>query len=215
MGDRATRPDGRMVSGAGRQPGLDRLRMPPRRQLGDALLAHRCRVGPRSSVPGRGGRGRGGRGRTCLPAPAERPAFRSGRAEAAGPPVAAAGHAVGFGDRIDDFLIWLGREDSNLRMAEPKSAALPLGYAPTAVRNDAGSTLLAGSQARNLQGKVAVLRPDRLISRRESSTIGGGAQRGDATSVESTTTGLARLDVGTLDAGSHGGEELQRQSLRP
>src|SRR4029453_15221323 len=26
---------------------------------------------------------------------------------------------------------WLGREDSNLRMAEPKSAALPLGYAPT------------------------------------------------------------------------------------
>jgi hypothetical protein len=25
---------------------------------------------------------------------------------------------------------WLGREDSNLRMAEPKSAALPLGYAP-------------------------------------------------------------------------------------
>jgi hypothetical protein len=28
-------------------------------------------------------------------------------------------------------LIWLGREDSNLRMAESKSAALPLGYAPT------------------------------------------------------------------------------------
>ena len=26
---------------------------------------------------------------------------------------------------------WLGREDSNLRMAESKSAALPLGYAPT------------------------------------------------------------------------------------
>ena len=25
---------------------------------------------------------------------------------------------------------WLGREDSNLRMAESKSAALPLGYAP-------------------------------------------------------------------------------------
>src|SRR5262245_27691609 len=29
---------------------------------------------------------------------------------------------------------WLGREDSNLRMAEPKSAALPLGYAPLAGR---------------------------------------------------------------------------------
>ncbi len=27
---------------------------------------------------------------------------------------------------------WLGREDSNLRMAEPKSAALPLGHAPSA-----------------------------------------------------------------------------------
>ena len=27
--------------------------------------------------------------------------------------------------------LWLGREDSNLRMAESKSAALPLGYAPT------------------------------------------------------------------------------------
>ena len=26
---------------------------------------------------------------------------------------------------------WLGREGSNLRMAESKSAALPLGYAPT------------------------------------------------------------------------------------
>jgi hypothetical protein len=29
------------------------------------------------------------------------------------------------------FPDWLGREDSNLRMAEPKSAALPLGYAPS------------------------------------------------------------------------------------
>jgi hypothetical protein len=27
---------------------------------------------------------------------------------------------------------WLGREGSNLRMAESKSAALPLGYAPIA-----------------------------------------------------------------------------------
>ena len=27
-------------------------------------------------------------------------------------------------------ICWLGREDSNLRMAESKSAALPLGYAP-------------------------------------------------------------------------------------
>jgi hypothetical protein len=28
---------------------------------------------------------------------------------------------------------WLGRQDSNLRMAVPKTAALPLGYAPAAV----------------------------------------------------------------------------------
>jgi hypothetical protein len=30
-------------------------------------------------------------------------------------------------NRIDK---WLGRKDSNLRMAVPKTAALPLGYAP-------------------------------------------------------------------------------------
>jgi len=35
-------------------------------------------------------------------------------------------------------VVWLGREDSNLRMAESKSAALPLGYAP------AGSGSLQG-----------------------------------------------------------------------
>src|SRR5262249_18324594 len=32
---------------------------------------------------------------------------------------------------ISDAWRWLGREGSNLRMAESKSAALPLGYAPT------------------------------------------------------------------------------------
>ena len=34
-------------------------------------------------------------------------------------------------DRLSAQKIWLGREDSNLRMAESKSAALPLGYAPS------------------------------------------------------------------------------------
>jgi hypothetical protein len=29
---------------------------------------------------------------------------------------------------------WLGREDSNLRMAVPKTAALPLGYSPVPSR---------------------------------------------------------------------------------
>ena len=33
-----------------------------------------------------------------------------------------------------DCKLWLGREDSNLRMAESKSAALPLGYAPISQR---------------------------------------------------------------------------------
>ncbi len=34
------------------------------------------------------------------------------------------------GRTVRDQTAWLGREDSNLRMAESKSAALPLGYAP-------------------------------------------------------------------------------------
>src|SRR5690242_2709813 len=33
--------------------------------------------------------------------------------------------------RLLSNIRWLGREGSNLRMAESKSAALPLGYAPT------------------------------------------------------------------------------------
>jgi hypothetical protein len=33
------------------------------------------------------------------------------------------------------LILWLGREDSNLRMAESKSAALPLGYAPPQAGN--------------------------------------------------------------------------------
>ncbi len=44
---------------------------------------------------------------------------------------------------------WLGREDSNLRMAESKSAALPLGYAPT--RREAISGL-GGKRADNSSG---------------------------------------------------------------
>ena len=38
----------------------------------------------------------------------------------------------------EDRTGWLGREDSNLRMAESKSAALPLGYAPMRHRMAAG-----------------------------------------------------------------------------
>ena len=35
---------------------------------------------------------------------------------------------------------WLGREGSNLRMAESKSAALPLGYAPSGDQGNGGRT---------------------------------------------------------------------------
>ena len=31
---------------------------------------------------------------------------------------------------INQYKNWLGRQDSNLRMAAPKAAALPLGHAP-------------------------------------------------------------------------------------
>ena len=30
----------------------------------------------------------------------------------------------------EELMLWLGRKDSNLRMPEPKTGALPLGYAP-------------------------------------------------------------------------------------
>ena len=42
----------------------------------------------------------------------------------------AGSHAARMRPRHGDPSDWLGREDSNLRMAESKSAALPLGYAP-------------------------------------------------------------------------------------
>ncbi len=41
---------------------------------------------------------------------------------------------------VNKVMDWLGREDSNLRMAESKSAALPLGDAPIAAR-ERGSRL--------------------------------------------------------------------------
>src|SRR5690606_5549770 len=39
--------------------------------------------------------------------------------------------------------VWLGRQDSNLRMAVPKTAALPLGYAP-ATRADIAAVPMKG-----------------------------------------------------------------------
>jgi hypothetical protein len=48
---------------------------------------------------------------------------------------AAAGKAAPMGIRRDGD--WLGRQDSNLGMAESKSAALPLGYAPIRIKSSA------------------------------------------------------------------------------
>src|SRR5262245_3900144 len=45
---------------------------------------------------------------------------------------------------------WLGRQDSNLGMAESKSAALPLGYAPSRNRPCGGRTIAAGGRSINV-----------------------------------------------------------------
>jgi hypothetical protein len=45
---------------------------------------------------------------------------------------------VSLPDRTSGPLFWLGREDSNLRMGESKSPALPLGDAPMALQKAAG-----------------------------------------------------------------------------
>src|SRR5262249_31019036 len=45
---------------------------------------------------------------------------------------------------------WLGRQDSNLGMAESKSAALPLGYAPPRNRPCGGRTIAAGGRPINV-----------------------------------------------------------------
>lgn len=53
---------------------------------------------------------------------------------------------------------WLGREDSNLRMAESKSAALPLGDAPiwpeTRIFRQCGRTIERHLQARNMSDAI-------------------------------------------------------------
>jgi hypothetical protein len=38
---------------------------------------------------------------------------------------------LGLSHRTDSLAKWLGRKDSNLRIRDPKSRALPLGHAPS------------------------------------------------------------------------------------
>ena len=70
---------------------------------------------------------------------------------------------------------WLGREDSNLRMAESKSAALPLGYAPmrrkarTALA-ESGRTIVRGPPRRNGRGGRNLLPPKGARARLTRST---------------------------------------------
>src|SRR5436190_14827671 len=55
---------------------------------------------------------------------------------------------------------WLGRLDSNQGMAESKSAALPLGYAPSGAR-----TIQTGAAAINAPSKLCCLAQDRREAR--------------------------------------------------
>lgn len=50
---------------------------------------------------------------------------------------------------------WLGREGSNLRMAESKSAALPLGYAPTVSGDRRGEPANSLGRSRSIGRSVA------------------------------------------------------------
>ena len=51
---------------------------------------------------------------------------------------------------------WLGREDSNLRMAESKSAALPLGYAPSMAGRAVWHRTRRRANEKSLSGRWAV-----------------------------------------------------------
>ena len=59
---------------------------------------------------------------------------------------------------------WLGREGSNLRMAESKSAALPLGYAPTGRNEGRIDPLDRLRQRRSIEGVAPFQQPDGRIS---------------------------------------------------
>src|SRR5579863_3828367 len=69
---------------------------------------------------------------------------------------------------------WLGREDSNLRMAESKSAALPLGDAPIApsVRSGrrSGATIMRDAMAGNPSAAISA-GPDQAAQKSQFSRI--------------------------------------------
>jgi hypothetical protein len=64
------------------------------------------------------------------------------------------------GHSRNDRTVWLGREDSNLRMAESKSAALPLGDAPIACgAGPRGVATIVGPSRRGNPGLRACAAP--------------------------------------------------------
>ena len=70
-----------------------------------------------------------GRGRACA---AELNSDKNATSARSGRDInATCGHACGRSAAAKSLIHWLGRQDSNLGMAESKSAALPLGYAPS------------------------------------------------------------------------------------
>src|ERR1700733_12572978 len=92
---------------------------------------------------------------------------------------------------------WLGREDSNLRMAESKSAALPLGYAPmrrkarTALAESA-RTIVPGVPRRNGRAGRNLLRLDTAagptIRNRHSCLVGASSAGSAPTQIASAWT---------------------------
>ena len=72
--------------------------------------------------------------------------------------------AVQVGNLAERRNGWLGREGSNLRMAESKSAALPLGYAPTGRNEGRIDPLDRLRQRRSIEGVAPFQQPDGRIS---------------------------------------------------
>ena len=97
---------------------------------------------------------------------------------------------------------WLGREDSNLRMAEPKSAALPLGYAP---RCNAPNT-------RNAKGRQAA---DGVGSRSSGLiTVGGVLTATCARPTRSCRAWHVRAGRGSRGRRCHSREDGSRRECR-
>ena len=73
---------------------------------------------------------------------------------------------------------WLGRQDSNLGMAESKSAALPLGYAPSAPRGGGPQLYSEGNLRAILRAKPCLPAAAPAAITRARRTLLVGTHRG-------------------------------------